>query len=96
MDTATSGRKEDAAPLLSSQATAGNSGYSSIVAIDKTVEVSDAGSGSESDFEEHGTTPTEAFLNLLKGYFGAGMLRYVRALAGKVASYFYIFFVSYL
>ena len=66
-----SGEKDDA-PLLSSQ---GETGYNSIVATDENVEVSEAGSDSESDFEEHGTTPTEAFLNLLKGYFGAGMLR---------------------
>ena len=35
---------------------------------------SEAALSSESSFEEHGTTPWEAFFNLLKGYFGAGML----------------------
>lgn len=68
----------DATPLLS---TATKNGYNSVVETnsngDDDVDVlSDAGSGSdESEFEQHGTTPTEAFLNLLKGYFGAGMLR---------------------
>ena len=68
---ATSEEKADT-PLLSSD---GDNGYNSFVATNENVDVSDAGADSESDFEEHGTTATEAFLNLLKGYFGAGMLR---------------------
>lgn len=69
--------KADATPLLAGN-NSNNQGYNSVVeTTTNEIDVSDAGS-SESDFEEHGTTPTEAFLNLLKGYFGAGMLRSVQ------------------
>lgn len=40
--------------------------------------ISSSGDESSSFHEEHLTSPAEAFLNLLKGYFGAGMLRCVR------------------
>jgi len=68
-----------ASPLLRHKRSGSNGrgvvGYYDSVNVNNNEEVlSDAGS-SESEFEHHGTTPVEAFLNLLKGYFGAGMLR---------------------
>lgn len=65
---------EEQAGLLSSDNKNGSGGYSS---LDRGSDaVSDVGSGDSSILEDHGTTPGEAFFNLLKGYFGAGMLRY--------------------
>ncbi|CAB9505671.1 Proton-coupled amino acid transporter 4 [Seminavis robusta] len=74
-------------------------GYNSVevVSNDNDDAISDA-----SDFdEEHGTTPTEAFLNLLKGYFGAGMLSLPWALSqlgvvyGSIAVFVMAFWSSY-
>jgi hypothetical protein len=71
------GDSTDAKPLLSSNDAI--TGYNAVAEADNAAnsEVGSIGgsSNSSSAFEEHGTSPTEAFLNLVKGYFGAGMLR---------------------
>ena len=70
------GGDEKAGLLASASASANNSagGYNS---VEQNEVMSDVGSGSSSiaSSAEHGTTAWEAFFNLLKGYFGAGMLR---------------------
>lgn len=90
-------------PLLSSLASPNNTGYGGVVetnGIGDDVN-SDAGSSDSSDFEIHGTTPMEAFLNLLKGYFGAGMLSLPWALSqlgviyGSLAVFIMAFWSSY-
>ena len=91
-----------AAPLLSSLSP-NNTDYGGVVetnGIGDDVN-SDAGSSDSSDFEVHGTTPMEAFLNLLKGYFGAGMLSLPWALSqlgvvyGSLAVFVMAFWSSY-
>jgi len=47
------------------------------------------------DASYHGTTPGEAFFNLLKGYFGAGMLRLVEQLRIEQLSHNILVFLGH-
>lgn len=93
---------ETTAPLLSSLSP-NNTDYGGVVETNGNGDDvnSDAGSSDSSEFEIHGTTPTEAFLNLLKGYFGAGMLSLPWALSqlgvvyGSLAVFIMAFWSSY-
>ena len=79
-----------ASPLLSTSSPNNNTDYGGVVETNgpggDDVN-SDAGSSDSSDFEIHGTTSLEAFFNLLKGYFGAGMLSLPWALSQLGVAY---------